>query len=202
MQRCADLRLPLIHDDRVERTTNGRGRVADLAWDVLRRLDAGQGDSIPLLEDLLAFAPTVPGFFLNLELKMPGVGPATLAALERAGYAGPLAISSFDFPSLEETRRLDAGVELWLLASKFEPVLVDRARAIDATCLALEHAAIGPAVVELVAAAGLGLVAWTVNELVDLRRVLALQPVPRAVISNYPERALGVRDELAVSGRA
>lgn len=200
VQRCADHRLPLIHDDHVGRTTNGQGRVADLAWDVLRRLDAGQGEPIPLLEDVLAFASTVPGFFLNLELKMPGVGPATLATLARAGHAGPLAISSFDYPSLAETRRLDAGVELWLLAGEFELDLLERSRAIGATCVALEHTAVVPEVVDLVSNACLGLVAWTVNELADLRRVLALQPAPRAVISNYPERALAVRAEMAVSG--
>lgn len=193
VQRCADGRLPLIHDDRVDRTTNGSGRVGDLRWSELSRLDAGEGEPIPLLDELLAFALKRPGLFLNLELKMPGVGPDTLAALQRARYRGPVALSSFDYASLVEARRLDATVELWLLASAFEPALLARAREIGASCLALEHGELAPEVVAATAAAGLGAVAWTVNEPASIARCLALQPPLRALITNYPDRAVTIR---------
>ncbi len=104
VQRCADGRLVLIHDTTVDRTTDGTGRVDRLPWSALAALDAGEGERIPALEELLAFAAgraaagTAP--FLNLELKMPGVGPDVLDALARADYRGPLALSSFDYPSL------------------------------------------------------------------------------------------------------
>lgn len=193
VQRGADGALPLIHDARVERTTDGEGLVGDLTWAELRALDAGQGESIPTLDELLAFAMARPSFFLNLELKMPGVGPAVLAALAAAGYRGPLALSSFDYPTLVDVRRHDASVELWLLSAAWRDDLPERARAIAASCLALEHPLITPATVERTVAAGLGLVAWTVNEITDLRRLLALTPPLRALISNYPDRALAER---------
>lgn len=193
VQRCVDGRLPLIHDDLVDRTTNGSGRVALLDWTALSALDAGDGERIPLLEDLLAFAAARPSLFLDLELKMPGVGLDTLDALARARHAGPIALSSFDYDSLVEARRLDAAVELWLLAGTFEAALLARAQAVAASCLALEVRSIGPAVVDAVARAGLGLVAWTVNEPADLERLLAIEPPLRAVVTNYPERALAAR---------
>ena len=43
----------IIHDDTVNRTTNGQGRVADLTLAELRSLDAGQGRQIPLLQEVL-----------------------------------------------------------------------------------------------------------------------------------------------------
>lgn len=193
VQRCADGRLPLIHDDLVDRTTNGSGRVGDLHWTELSQLDAGDGEPIPLLDELLAFAATRPDFFLDLELKMPGVGPDTLAALERARYTGPVALSSFDYASLVEARRLNATVELWLLASEFEPALLVRAREIGASCLALEYRALTPEAVSAIAAAGLGTVAWTVNEPASIEHCLALVPPLRALITNYPDRAVAVR---------
>lgn len=193
VQRCADGRLPLIHDDLVDRTTNGSGRVGDLYWPALNRLDAGEGEPIPLLDELLAFAATRHGFFLDLELKLPGVGPDTLAALERARYTGPVALSSFDYASLVEARRLDATIELWLLASEFEPVLLAQAREIGASSLALEYRALAPEVVGAVAAAGLGAVAWTVNEPASIGHCLALEPPLRALITNYPDRAVAIR---------
>jgi glycerophosphoryl diester phosphodiesterase len=56
----ADRRLLVIHDETVDRTTDGSGRVADLTSDQIRRLDAGSwfspniaGEQVPLLDDVL-----------------------------------------------------------------------------------------------------------------------------------------------------
>jgi glycerophosphoryl diester phosphodiesterase len=189
VQRTADGHLVLIHDDRVDRTTNGQGNVRELKWDELRALDAGQGERIPSLDELLALAasqPTPP--FLNLELKMPGVGPDTLAALAAARYPGPVALSSFDYPTLVETRRYDAAVELWVLSDHWDDDLPARAHAIGATCLDLHYRLIDDALVARAAAAGLGITAWTVDEPDDLRHVLALRPAVRALCTNRPDR--------------
>jgi len=43
----------VIHDDHVDRTTNGSGKVSDLTLEELRRLDAGMGEKIPLLDEVL-----------------------------------------------------------------------------------------------------------------------------------------------------
>ena len=194
VQRSADGHLLLIHDFHLERSTNGRGVVAETPWPTLAALDAGQGEPIPLLDDLLAFAAGRPGFFLDLELKLPGVGPDVLAALARAGYRGPLALSSFDYPTLVEVRRLDSQVELWLLSSRWDDDLPRRAEAIAATCLALHYPLITPDTIARAGEAGLALAAWTVNAPADLRRLLALQPPLRAIISDRPDIALAERD--------
>jgi len=192
VQRTADGELVIIHDDTVDRTTNGTGIVGELRSAELAALDAGDGERIPTLDETLRWATdaTASGRapFLNLELKMPGTGPDTLAALTRAGYDGPIAISSFDYPSLEETRRLNGAVELWLLSPRFTPDLLAQARAIGATCLDLWHSGITAEVAARCAEAGLGLVAWTVNEQADVRRLRALGPALHGLIGNYPER--------------
>src|SRR3954471_1938214 len=56
VQRTADGELVLIHDDTVERTTNGTGTVGELTYATLAALDAGGGERIPRLVDLLAYA--------------------------------------------------------------------------------------------------------------------------------------------------
>lgn len=198
VQRAADGELVLIHDDTVDRTTDGTGSVGSLTSGALAALDAGGGERIPTLAALLAYAADVartgPAPFLNLELKMPGVGPDTLALLDRVGYAGPVALSSFDYPTLVETRRLDSAAELWILSSTWSEELIAQAGAIGATCLDLRHGAITAEVAARVAEAGLGLVAWTVNEPEDIRRLRALRPPLRALIGNYPERLLAGGD--------
>src|SRR5438552_17515945 len=71
VRRCGDGRLVVIHDDTVDRTTNGRGRVRNFSYENLRQFDAGFGDPIPLLTDVLdEFGAQC---LLNIELKDDGL---------------------------------------------------------------------------------------------------------------------------------
>jgi glycerophosphoryl diester phosphodiesterase len=97
VHRTRDGALVLIHDDRLERTTDGTGRVADQTLEELRSLDAGhsfspekdgqfpyrgQGIQIPTLEELFE---AFPDRRLNLEIKAAGAIEATVAAVRTAG---------------------------------------------------------------------------------------------------------------------
>lgn len=73
--------LVVIHDDTLERTTNGQGPVAGRSLAALRGLDAGGGWPIPLLREVVAALPAGAG--LNVELK----GTGTAAA---GGFLHPL----------------------------------------------------------------------------------------------------------------
>ncbi|UEM20916.1 glycerophosphodiester phosphodiesterase [Skermanella mucosa] len=107
----------LMHDDDVDRTTDGRGAVAGLEFADLRDLDAGvrfapefAGERIPTLEETLALVLDL-DLGINLEIKpCPGreVETARVAldaarALWPAGRPAPL-VSSFEVPSLETAR--------------------------------------------------------------------------------------------------
>src|ERR1700760_2592331 len=73
VQRTSDGVLVLMHDKFVARTTNGNGRLSAMRLDDLRRLDAGNGEKIPLLAELLEAANGRVG--LILETITPGIGP-------------------------------------------------------------------------------------------------------------------------------
>lgn len=84
--------LALMHDARVDRTTDGSGRVADMTLEELRRLDAGvrkdarfAGTRIPTFEETLAIMP--PNVWLNCHLRADDVelGIAAAKALAAAG---------------------------------------------------------------------------------------------------------------------
>lgn len=62
--------LLVIHDDRLERTTNGRGKLRKRDIETLRALDAGEGEKIPFLSEVLKTVQNRVG--LNIELKGKG----------------------------------------------------------------------------------------------------------------------------------
>ena len=65
--RFIDGELIVFHDDRLERTTNGKGKLARQRFEFLRTLDAGKGERIPTLREV--FETVDQRAFINVELK-------------------------------------------------------------------------------------------------------------------------------------
>jgi glycerophosphoryl diester phosphodiesterase len=66
--------LVVIHDDTIDRTTNGVGKIRDLSWDALKKYDAGKGEHIPLLSEV--FDLVNKQVTIMIELKDPGTAKA------------------------------------------------------------------------------------------------------------------------------
>ncbi len=86
VQRCRDGHLVVIHDATVDRTTDGKGEVCDLTWDELQLLDAGGGERIPSVEEVLAAANGLAG--VMLEVKAAGIGPDLYRAVKASDFRG------------------------------------------------------------------------------------------------------------------
>ncbi len=111
----------LIHDETLERTTNGTGRVCDTADEQLFALDAGQGEAVPRFGEAAALCRQL-GLLANVEIK-PAAGyerqtAETVARLTSQLWAGaavqPL-ISSFSPEALEIARDLAPEIRRGLL---------------------------------------------------------------------------------------
>jgi glycerophosphoryl diester phosphodiesterase len=96
----ADGALVVCHDDRLDRTTDGRGRISKLPLAAIRRCDAGNGEHVPTLGEALSLCRKL-GLGANVEIKAEGgQGAATATALaaysaEMALPPPPILISSF-----------------------------------------------------------------------------------------------------------
>ena len=97
--------LVVLHDDRLDRTTSGGGALATYSLAALRRLDAGERQQVPLLEEVFRVLPAQVG--INIELKGRNTAQlaAALAAREQAERGREVLISSFH---REELRRAAA----------------------------------------------------------------------------------------------
>ncbi len=115
VQMTKDGFLVVIHDETVNRTTNGSGRVRDLTLDQIRALDAGQGETIPTFEEVVELAKSH-GVKILAEIKSahlyPGMVEKMLQILEQANYLDQTVFQSFDSESLETLRRLSPRANL------------------------------------------------------------------------------------------
>ena len=174
----------LIHDEALERTTNGRGSVADTRDEVLDELDAGSrhsrefaGERIPRLTAAAELARAL-GLWCNIEIK-PSAGTqtrtghvvATLAAILWRDSDPPPLLSSFSVGALEAAREAAPDLPRGLLV---EEVPADwRGRLQDLGCRSL-HAradALGERRAREVTEAGYGLLCYTVNRPQDATRL-------------------------------
>src|SRR5690606_20002442 len=117
----ADGRLVVIHDETVDRTSNGKGLVKDKTLAELKELDFGswfsegfRGEKIPELEDVLELLSDR-DVLLNIEIKngpvfYPGIETAVADALQKYGMTDRTIISSFNHYTLVEIRRYDPGI--------------------------------------------------------------------------------------------
>lgn len=165
----------LIHDETLERTTDGRGRVAGRPWAELAGLDAGvrchrawQGEGIPRLADALSVCAGL-GLAVNVEIK-PAAGHETetgrvvAEAVARSWPAGVAALlSSFSEKALAAAREAAPGLPRALLVEDIPGDWAGRLAALG--CQALHARAEGLSVERAaqVLAAGVPLAAYTVD---------------------------------------
>ncbi|MCC6850444.1 MAG: glycerophosphodiester phosphodiesterase [Deltaproteobacteria bacterium] len=195
-QLSADGELVVIHDETLDRTTDGRGPVGDRTWEELARLDAGAwfdasyaGERIPRLDDVLARVRD--RALLNVEIKSArdvGAIEAKLAALvAHADATEWVVFSSFHWDALRTLRATAPWARLGVLCDD------DPRRGGLALALELRGEAIIPGrrwidagVVAEAHARGLDVWVWTVNEPGEMRRLLALGV--DGLFSDWPER--------------
>ncbi|OIN66121.1 glycerophosphodiester phosphodiesterase [Exiguobacterium sp. KRL4] len=189
----------IIHDETVNRTTDGTGRVVDLTVAELKQLNAGarfrgsdgpMKTTIPTLDEVLALlAPTT--VKLNIELKTdtiryPGIEAYTLARCHAHGIEkNRLIFSSFNHYSIDTVRKLDPGVETAILYPYplYHPE--QQAKQLGAKAIHPDYRRVTKDDVRLAHAAGIEVRVYTPKTVEDVRRMVMLGV--DAVIVNDPK---------------
>lgn len=180
---CIDGALIVIHDDTLERTTTGTGPIAGKSVAQLRSLDAGDGQTIPLLEEVLDL---VAGrVAVNVELKGRGTARRTAALL--AHYPGTeFLVSSFEHAELAAFRATTRAIPVAPLFGKTQSDMFDTAARLSAWGINLSRKIATPALLSDARRHGYRTLVYTVN---DPHEARALREGGAAgVFTDFPDK--------------
>jgi glycerophosphoryl diester phosphodiesterase len=183
--------LIVIHDDRLERTTNGTGFVMEKSLAYLRNLDAGKGQKIPFLREVFDLVNDRGG--INIELKGPKTAAPAAALIAAAITAGrmtaeQLIVSSFNRKELLHFKTIYPEIRIGVLVSGIPRRY---ARFTEETGAYAVHAGmniVNSRFVADVQRRGLKLFVYTVNTVKDLKRMEDMGV--DGVFTDYPDLLL------------
>jgi glycerophosphoryl diester phosphodiesterase len=202
----ADGEVVVIHDDTVDATTDGRGRVSQMTLSELQALDAGRwfdprfaGERIPTLQQV--FDAVGHRLLINIEIKVErGLHPIeheaeTVRLIEDNGLEHRVILSSFSASSLRRVRKMNPTLPLGLLYGQIRPAFWPRLL----SWLSVPYDALHPGFrmvhsryIERAKRRGQRVNVWTVNDARDMQRMRELGV--DAIITDYPDM---LRDILA-----
>jgi glycerophosphoryl diester phosphodiesterase len=186
----ADGAVVVAHDELLG-ALGGRGEIADASLAELQALDAGQGERIPTLDEVLdRFGSQIP---FNLELKRGvhaeyrDLEAKALEAVVRRGLLERTLFSSFFDRVLERLRTLSPEARIALLVSRRHPKgALARAARLGAEAINPERSLAGRGLIDQAHAAGLDVHVFTVDREAGLRHFLGLGV--DGIFTNTPDR--------------
>ncbi len=192
-----DGELVVIHDDTVDRTTDGHGAVRDFTVEQLKKLDAGvkfghkwKGARIPTLGEVF---DELGRANYRIELKhsskaYPGVEEKLVSCVRDLKLVRHVEITSFDYDALETVRRLDGSFRTGMIMHGKVRWFTPIAKKLGCAWMHASHDLIGEDDVSAAHAKGFKLGMWTVNDEESAERAIRLGV--DGVTSDFPDVAM------------
>ncbi|MHA1903057.1 MAG: glycerophosphodiester phosphodiesterase [Candidatus Thorarchaeota archaeon] len=194
VHETADNHLVVIHDHEVSRCTNGTGEVSELTYDEVRNLNAGNGQKIPSLEEVLEFAYGKIG--VNIELKVPDIEKRVLDLVSKKGMIDKIFISSFLHGTLNVVRNLQKSVPTSILFSKPIDDLVNYSAQLGVSSINPTYEMVDEILVSSTHSAGMKLYPWTVNDKQAMIHLLRLGV--DGIITDDPELCIRTFESIMI----
>ncbi len=173
LQLTADGEVVIIHDETLDRTTNGKGEVKSTLYSVIQNLDAGSwfspefaGEKIPTLNEWLSTAMDL-GLGVNLEIKVKPLESQRMAELlveSLKHFSGSVLISSFVHENLEAIRVLDSNVPLGFLCERWSSDYWSSVKKLNCVSVNLNYRYLNADVIAEIREQGLEILTYTVDD--------------------------------------
>ena len=196
VQLTADEQLVVFHDEKLDRTTDGTGKLSDYTYDELMKLSAGSwfrknGEfddaKIPLLSEVLELADD--GILLNIEIKDHGdtirTAEKTVEVIKEYDFEDSCYVTSFSYAAVKKVKQLDPDIKTGLIANVATTTAFTQLKYIDA--LSMNHLLVNSTVVNDVHQNGKRIFVWTVDNKSEMKNMMALGV--DNIITNRPDLA-------------
>ncbi len=178
----------LIHDETVDRTTDGSGEVSQMTLARLRRLDAGDGERVPTLAETLDL--TRGRVLLVIEVKQAGIERRILRIVRDQKAINDCAVHSFNPEVVRRFRALEPALPAALLTTALDVADWDQlfafALSLNAQGVSVFFPKVDAEVVRRAHLRKLTFYTWTVDEIDDMRRMRDCGV--DAITTDYPDR--------------
>lgn len=214
-----DGRVVVIHDQTVDRTTNGTGRVFDMQWNELRKLDAGynfdpgekheypfrgKGLTIPLLEEVFQKIGEKK-IIIEIKQTLPAIEELVYGLIRKYQMQEKVIVASEHYEPLVRFRILDPSIATNLSAKEATDFYkMYRLRLSnfyrgngDALQIPEKHNGnqiVTPAFVQSSHRRGFALHIWTVNDPSDMQRLI--EDGVDGIITDFPDRLIQVVEQM------
>lgn len=191
VHRCASGELVVMHDDTIDRTTNGKGSVSQLPWNILKTYDAGKGEHIPLLSEVFDLIGNYPGKKItNIELKGAYTAKPVADLINRYVHQKRLAydnfiVSSFDHNALVEFHTYCPYVKIGALFEDDSIGAIGRSQRAHAAYAIMDYKTITRKFIHDAHKHGIQVFAYTVNSQSQAKKLQKLRI--DGIITNYPD---------------
>lgn len=203
LQLCADGIPVLMHDETVDRTTNLKGRVRRLTVDELAEADAGQGEHVPTLDEVLELVNGQMAVFCELkattgdERQDSRLVTAVIETIVRFGAWDWTGVHSFRRDMVREARQMETRVSAAIISPPVRGGAVDQllgaALKRNAQAISLEHSCIQRDVVVRAKQRQLTVWAWTADQPAHWDALI--EAGVDGIITNFPSRLRSYLDE-------
>jgi len=173
VRRAQDGVPVVIHDATLDRTTNGTGLVEEHSLTQLKNLDAGEGEQIPTLMEVLELTMVDKTLIFHVDIKSKDIEEQVLHIGQEMGLLDRVVISSFHPSVLKRIRQLNAEVTTAYLYSSDETA-VRTAQKLGCMGLHPIFTSVTPELVKEAKSKGLFVNAWTVNFTEEMQRLIGL----------------------------
>ena len=175
--------LVVIHDDTIDRTTNGKGPVSSFTFRDLRKFETAAGP-IPTLDEVLVEVPPTIG--INVELK--GANTAQLAAQKLTNVDHAILISSFDHAQLQKFSDFGTGLAVAPLFHRWQKKNLSIAHELKALAINISRSIASQKVVTAIKNEGFRVYVYTVNEVKESQRMRQLGV--DGIFSDFPQKII------------
>jgi len=183
-----DGQLVVMHDESLDRTTNYKGLLTNFTFEELKKADAGKGEKIPILQEVIKLTKNRVG--LNIELKGKGTAKPVhylLSGLTKQ-HRDNILVSSFHVSELVALRKLDNKLRIGVLSNKRIEHALAAALALNAFSIHVNNKVVTKLFIDRAHQAGFNVYVYTVNSVEELQQMKSYGV--DGVFSNYPDRVL------------